>query len=250
MQIAPPVLGFIGGCHVSGHLVAEHESFVNRLQVEMGACEVISTPHVTISQLQRHILPALRTRSAYMFIQLGNFEFSASWLQIFKCTVGLPPGVARHLVRPFQPAPEPGTDWNNPGLEPTAPTNSSTTRRTADVVKVALGSLLYVLTWVLLRRYRQQFRLINRVVRQNPHTTFVCLSPFPSAANPHNLLRRLGGQILQHRLTAYPNLRWVDTHQVLSRQDDFLTDGIHLNATGHRVLAEHLRIMCLCDATP
>ena len=233
------VLGFIGGCHVSGYLVAEHESFVNRLRAGLGAAEILAAPHVAISHLPQHVLPTLRTRSTYVFIQLGNFEFSASWLQILKRTVGLPPGVG---------CPTPAAAPPVPGPAPTAPISPSATRRAADMAKVALGSLLYVFTWVLLRRYRQPFRLINRVVRQNPHTTFLCLSPFPSAATPHNLLRRLGGQILQHRLTAYPNLRWVDTHAVLSRQHHFFADGIHLNAAGHQVLAEHLQTLCLGDA--
>ena len=244
MQTDTLVLGFIGGCHVSGYLVAEHESFVNRLRAGLGASEILAAPHVSISHLPQHVLPTLRIRLAYVFIQLGNFGFSASWLQILKRTVvGCPTPAAA------PPVPGPGAGGDSPGSEPAAPASPSATRRAADMAKVALGSLLYVLTWVLLCRYRQPFRLINRVVRQNPHTTFICLSPFPSAAAPHNLLRRLGGQILQHRLTAYPNLRWVDTHRVLSRQYHFLAGGIHLNATGHRVLAEHLRTLCLGDAT-
>ena len=242
------VLGFIGGCHISGYLVAEHESFVNRLRAGLGAAEVLAAPHVAISDVPQYVLPTLCTRSTYVFIQLGNFEFSASWLQILKRTVGLPPVGGCLRRRPSRRGGGSGTGGGSYEPEPAAPSSPSATRRAADMVKVALGSVLYVLTWVLFRRYRQPFRLINRVVRQNPHTTFVCLSPFPSAAAPHNLLRRLGGQILQHRLTTYPNLRWVDTHQVLSRQHHFLADGLHLNAAGHRALAEHLQILYMGDA--
>ena len=242
-----PVLGFIGGCHVSGYLVEEHESFPNRLRAEFASPEVLQMPHVAIGRLHHLFSPALRTRSEYVFIQLGNYEFSASWQQILKRTVGLPPRVASCLGRSPQPA-SGSAATRRPVPAPAAPARTAGGTRVADVAKVALASLLYVLTWVLFRRYRQQFRLMNRVVQQNPQTTFVCLSPFPSAAGPHNLLRRLGGRILRHRFTAYPNLRWVDTHQVLGRQHAFLPDGIHLNAAGHRVLAEHLQTVCSCEA--
>ncbi|MBD2766486.1 SGNH/GDSL hydrolase family protein [Hymenobacter sp. BT664] len=113
-----------------------------------------------------------------------------------------------------------------------------------DLIKVLVGSTLYVLTWVVLRKYRQQFNLINQLIQENPQTTFVCISPFPAVASTHNLLRRLGGLILKHRFDATPNLRWVDSHDILRRDYAFLPDGIHLNKEGHKALADDLYAVC------
>lgn len=254
MMLENPILSFIGGCHVAGYLVEETESFVNRLSERLGSFEVHRVPYASIGKLQRYVEPAHKTQSNYVFVQLGNFEFSASWKQILELTVGLPSGVASRLVSKLSPVPLPQSFVADSAPAQEADTLAATQvtlsarKWAADVTKVLVGSGLYLLTWVLMRRHRRQFRLVNQIVEQNPQTTFLFLSPFPSAATPHNILRQLGGLILQHRFKAHPNARWVNTHKVLNRQEVFLADGIHLNAAGHQVLADHLLAVCLSKA--
>ena len=190
------------------------------------------------------------TEATVVFLQLGNFEFSASWKQILATTTGLPAwvpngsakskGLRAHSLEPGRIAstsPRHQAYYGFPG------------KPVVEAMKMAVGTALYLFTWLVLRKYRLQFRALNQLIAQNPQTTFICMSPFPSTAGAHNALRRLGGWIMQQRLQARSNLRWVDTHRVLhDKKGLFSADGIHLNEYGHRVLAQHLRAVCLTAA--
>jgi len=246
-----PVLGFIGGCHVAGYLVENTYSFVDHLSAFFTASQVVKVPYVRIGRLEEHVAPSHKTQSKYVFVQLGNFEFSANWMQILAMTVGVPAFAAAGWTKPSKAAtPTPSCTSASPVAAAVAAASggswfSRAARRGAEWSKVTIGGILYILTWVLMRKHRQQFHLLNRVIKQNPQSTFVCLSPFPCAAGTHNLLRRLGGRILKHRFDAHPNVRWVDTHRVLKGKRVFFADGIHLNEQGHKTLAVHLQEVCL-----
>jgi hypothetical protein len=246
------VLTFVGGCHVAGYLVEKSASFVDHLNGFFAPQLVNRMPYAKIEHLARLIGSSHETEAAFVFLQLGNFEFSASWKQILATTTGLPIRVSNGMsklegvpAKPLLPAmpqePEAiagtGTNykfWHQSVLKPAA-----------DTVKTLVGASLYVSTWLLLRKHRQQFHALNKLIAQNPQTTFICMSPFPSMSRTHNSLRRLGGWIMQQRLQTRSNLRWVDTHQVLQDKKSLFADGIHLNEYGHQVLAQHLRQVCL-----
>jgi hypothetical protein len=256
-----PILGFIGGCHVAGYLVEDAGSFVDHLKDLFRSSEVIKVPYATISKIDKHINPTRKLRSKYVFVQLGNFEFSASWRQIIATTVGgtpeLPSFISKYskyssrkqktgsAAQASSAATAQRPSVGSKVAEVSAsPLLSTSAFSLLDVTKAVVGSVLYFTTWVVLRKHRQQFNLMNQVVRQNPETTFVCISPLPVVAWPHNLLRRLGSFIFRQRLDASPNLQWLDSHRVLPREHALLADGIHLNEEGHRILAEHLYALC------
>lgn len=248
------VLTFVGGCHVAGYLVEKSASFVDHLNRFFAPQLVHRQPYTKIEHLSRFIEASQKTEAAYVFLQLGNFEFSASWRQILATTTGLPNWV------PNGPAKLKGI--HAPSLPPAMPQGSAVVANTstspnneswyqsavkpaAEVVKTTVGASLYISTWLFLRKHRQQFHALNKLIMQNPQTTFVCMSPFPSMAPTHNILRRLGGWLMQQRLQTSSNLHWVDTHQVLKDKKKLFVDGIHLNEYGHQVLAQHLRDVCL-----
>lgn len=241
-----PVLYFIGGCHVAGYLVEKSTSFVDHLNTFLAPKSIHRLPYTKIKNLTQLIRPAYKTEAAFMFLQLGNFEFSASWKQILVTTTGLPTWMLKSSGKmkpayaqqqPFTVSEELKADcndesWYNPAIE---------------VIKSTIGISLYVCTWLLLRKHRQQFQALNQFIAKNPQTIFICMSPFPSVAETHNLLRRLGGWIIKRRIHAQPNLRWVDTHQVLRDKGSLFADGTHLNEYGHQVLAQHLWMVCRID---
>ena len=204
-------------------------------------------PYMKIDKIDDFFEPTHVTTSDFVFLQLGNFEFSASWRQILSTTVGLPRWVASGIEH-WAGLPEVLVLQSVAGRRVAAAKLDSLAglagARASGLGKVAFGGYLYVLTWVLMRKHRQQFRLMNRVVRQNPQSTFICLTPFPCVAGPHNWLRRLGGLILRHRFDAHPNLRWVDSHRVLQLRSSLFEDGVHLNEKGHQLLAAHLQALC------
>jgi hypothetical protein len=213
-----PILGFIGGCHVAGYLVEDTGSFVDHLKDLFHSPEVIKVPYATISKIDKHINLTRKLRSNYVFVQLGNFEFSASWRQIIATTVGgtpeLPSFISKYSkyssrkqktgsaaqVNSAATAQRPAVS-SEVSASPLLPTSALSF---SDVMKVVVGGILYFTTWVLLRKHRQRFNLMNQVVRQNPETTFVCIAPLPVVAWPHNLLRRLGSFIFRQRLDASP----------------------------------------------
>ena len=251
------VLTFVGGCHVAGYLVGKSASFVDHLSGFFAPQQVHRLPYTKIEHLTRLIKPAHTTEAAFVFLQLGNFEFSASWKQILSTTAGLP-GWGESVLGKSKPAadqsaaPQPAATPES-SAESGAPNRSRTggawgsvaVNPVAEALKTTVGAGLYVVTWLLLRKHRQQFRALNQLIALNPQTTFVCMSPFPSTAGTHNLLRRLGGWIMRQRLHNRPNLRWVDTHRVLRDKQRLFADGTHLNESGHRVLAQHLQSVCL-----
>lgn len=258
-----PVLGFIGGCHVAGYLVEDAGSFADHLGGLFHSSEILKVPYATISKIGKHIDLTRKPRSGYVFVQLGNFEFSASWRQIIATTVGgtaeLPSFISKYSSRKY-------SYWKQKSGSTTKTDPAATAQRGAmgaaaaevsalplrsgrafplmDLVKVVVGGSLYFTTWVLLRKHRRQFNLMNQAIRQNPQTTFVCISPLPVVAWPHNLLRKLGGFIFRRRFDAHPNLRWLDSHRVLQREHAIFADGVHLNEEGHKVLAQHLYALC------
>lgn len=244
------VLTFIGGCHVAGYLVEKSTSFVDHLNGFFAPQRVHRMAYAKIEDLTQLLEDSQTTEATVVFLQLGNFEFSASWKQILATTTGLPAWV------PNVSAKSKGLRAQPPGPASMASTSSHyqayywlAGNPIAEAMKTAVGAGLYVFTWLVLRKHRRQFRALNQLIAQNPRTTFVCMSPFPSTAGTHNALRRLGGWIMQQRLQARSNLRWVDTHRVLHNKTGlFGADGIHLNEYGHRVLAQHLQTVCLAAA--
>ena len=244
-------LTFVGGCHVAGYLVEHSASFVNHLEQRLAPCVVLMRPYAKIEKLAQLLDPLVKTKSDYVFLQLGNFEFSASWTQILKSTLGRVPPRTSLLAR----AQGAGSASGGSSLVQTSNVNpqSVSAQLIAGVdspqeelqsSKVLVGSLLYWVSWVLMRKYRKQFHYLNQLIRNNPQTIFVCMTPFPCLPATHNKLRRLGGRIMRHRLWGAANLRWVDTHEILDGQPGIFADGVHLNSEGHRLLADHLCTVC------
>lgn len=232
----------------------ESASFVDHLNGFFAPQLVHRLPYTKIEHLSRFIGLSHQTEAAFVFLQLGNFEFSASWRQILATTTGLPVwvpnGPAKLKGIHAQSLPSAMHQVTGAMANASTGTNNeswykSAVKLAAEVVKTTVGASLYISTWLLLRKHRQQFHALNKLITQNPQTTFVCMSPFPSMARTHNVLRRLGGWIMQQRLQTRSNLHWVDTHQVLKDKKNLFADSIHLNEYGHRVLSQHLREICL-----
>lgn len=246
------VLTFVGGCHVAGYLVGQSHSFVDHLNTFFAPQAVHRIPYTKIAKLDSVLEPARKIESKYVFIQLGNFEFSASWKQILTTTTGLP-GWVSNLRLPSKSGADVEVQLPT-GIGTPAPAHpgancisglSYARRSIQELSKAGIGGSLYLLTWLVMRKHRRQFQLLNHLIEQNPGSTFVCMSPFPCQSRTHNRLRKLGGWIMGQRLLAQPNLRWVNTHDVLKSEQNLFVDGVHLNEQGHRTLAHHLQAVCL-----
>lgn len=232
----------IGGCHVVGYLVGQENGFVQHLARQMQASAVQALPHVGIKKVDTVAASLQHSRARFVVLQLGNFEFSASWKQLLQSTLGLP----KFLRRSFksETSEVAASELTGISTEASGPAAAATVTPAvalslSDWIRVIVGGLLYVVSWLVFRKYQKQFTELNSLIEQHPRVTFVCLSPFPALATAHNRLRRLGGWLLRRRVTQTPNLHWVDTFDTLNREDLFL-DGIHLNQQGHRVLAEQI----------
>lgn len=247
-------LGFIGGCHIAGYLVENSTSFVEHLDHYFSPCEIQKRPYIKIEKLPKLIRPITTVWADVVFLQLGNFEFSASWKQILETTVGIPALLRPDISRRQQSAGSLSSASAGNCAVSTSSVSDSRTQQQAGLedsvserlngMKVALGSLLYVVTWFLWPRYRQPLDALNQLIARSPQSTFVCMTPFPCLSRTHNVLRKVGGWIMKNRLTAQPNLQWVDTHELLGGKAGLFTDGVHLNAEGHKVLADHLWEVC------
>lgn len=241
----------VGGCHVVGYLVGQENGFVQHIARRLQASAVQALPHVGIKKVDKVASSLQESRAKFVVLQLGNFEFSASWKQLLQSTLGLPKFLRRSGGKKSSaasPVPagaeaigEQATAEQAPGhhLAPTAALTLS------DWFRVVVGGVLYVVSWLIFRKYQRQISELNSLIEQHPRVTFVCLSPFPALAQAHNKLRRLGGWLLRRRVTQQPNLHWVDTFDTLNREDLFI-DGIHLNEQGHRILAEQI----ICEFSP
>lgn len=240
------VLGFIGGCHVAGYLAPPSSSFVDCLDQSLKPTQIHRLPYVKINRITKVIEPNQALESNFIVMQLGNFEFSASWKQIIETTVGLPSWLTPHLSKKIAKSAktEAFATSENEITQTVGPASSqTTTRRFMEAIKLVIGSSLYLITWLFMRKHKQQFQLLNQVINENPQSTFVCLSPFPCASETHTKIRRLGGLIMRRRIQDRPNLHWVDTHDLLKSRSNLFVDGIHLNKKGHTILANYLQLV-------
>ena len=245
----------IGGCHVDGYLVEKGASFVDHLEQRFMPCLVHKETYVKVSKLGQLVSPVAQMQPDYVFMQLGNYEFTGSWGTMLEVTVGLPAWIKSFVTR-RPAAAEAAVGRGSAAARPVVMASEESRAQQLAVsndigepswrrTRRLVGSILYIITWVLLRKHRRQFQQFNQLIKDCPRTTFVCMTPFACLSGPHNLMRKVGGWIMKQRLAAYPNLRWVDTQPILAGKPELFADGVHLNADGHRVLAERLWQACM-----
>jgi hypothetical protein len=190
--------------------------------------EVIGqTAHARFVDLPQHLEPLLTQQPSHVVMQVGNYEFSASWYRLLR------------QLKLKQWAKRPPEEQSSAALD---------YRRVASLgtyMQVTAMSLLMTALWLFSAPYRRSFRTLKRCMQQHPATTFIFLSPFPDLNPGDDLLRRFGGRLLRHRLSSRPNLYWVDSHQLLRTDAQLYVDASHLNSQGHRALSYGLAAFVL-----
>jgi hypothetical protein len=169
--------------------------------------------------LPQHLEPLLAQQPSHLVMQVGNYEFSASW---------------HRLLRQFRLkrwAKKPPEEQASASLCYKRVASPST------YLQVAVMSLLMTALWLFSPQHRRGFRVLKRCIEQHPTTAFIFLSPLPDLNPGDNFLRQLGGWLLRHRLPSRSNLHWIDSHSLLRADEQLFVDASHLNQRGHRVLS-------------
>lgn len=95
----------------------------------------------------------------------------------------------------------------------------------------------------------REFRaLVDKIHSQLPETRVICLGVKPSIARAHLLERqRETNRLLRQVCEKDPRLRFVDTEQLMLREDGSIrsellsADGLHLSEEGYRLWSEAIR---------
>jgi hypothetical protein len=209
----------VGGCHVAGYGVDSEQSFPVLLAKLLDGEVVGQTAHARFVDLPYHLEPLLTQQPSHVVMQVGNYEFSASWYRLLRQLK-----LKRWAKRP-------------PEEQPSAALGHRRTVSLATYSQVAVMSLLMTALWLFSAPHRRSFQTLKRCMQQHPATTFIFLSPFPDLNPGDDMLRRFGGWLLRHRLSRRPNLHWVDSHQLLRTDAQLYVDSSHLNSQGHRALS-------------
>ena len=69
----------LGGCHVAGYAISSAHAFP-KLLAELHQGEVVAqVPNLSFVQLPEHLAAIHALHPSHVVLQLGNYEFSASW---------------------------------------------------------------------------------------------------------------------------------------------------------------------------
>lgn len=217
-----------GGCHVAGYLLQPTQAF----SALLGGKVVAQVDTLQFVKVPKHLQAVEALRPSHIVLQLGNYEFSAS---------------LRLIIKQYRQALGMRACATKAGDAELAtyPTSAARPLLTSPRYgRVAGLGLLISGLWISSALHRRAFREVNACVQQHPATQFIFLSPLPHLDPAVNSLRRLGGWLLRHRIKRTTNCHWLDSHQFLPREPTLFVDQGHLNARGHRLLAEGVRAAC------
>ena len=260
---------FLGGCHVKGHMVNAHSSFVNLSNKVLNdyhlKTEVKLEAHVLIKHAAKVVNLVELHRPDILVFQLGNFElFPKESLSQF---------IKREFlaIRHNAPVSPKKTAETNAATNENAVKPPAARRRATEVGSESVGIYAEKDSWTelvesvkhwrhvavckLLRKSLIDEALIEKqtdelfeAVRKLNVPRVVILSPLPSSSKTCQWYRRKGAAIFEKYARKH-NLGYLDTDRYLSAAENNFLDGMHLNSLGHEklgyVLGIHLRNLIL-----
>lgn len=234
LSIQKPTIAVLGGCHVVGYALEDEEPFSVLLTRLLEGTLARQVANVQFIHLPKHLVQLEFSRLTYVVLQLGNYEFSASFrllLRQFKR--------AFNLTKSVRPSKQPSQATTS-GHSNVANHDVPHRNWLAEHIRVSGLSLLTATLWLTSAKHRRAFRALNESIQRCPNTTFIILSPFPCLEPAANALRQFGGQLMRRRLRNQPNLHWFDSHQLLRADPCLFVDQLHLNGEAHRMVAHSL----------
>lgn len=223
----------LGGCHVAGYPFEQSDAFPNLVCDLINGELVGQVTNLQFVRLPDHLARFKELQPSHVILQLGNYEFSASFY---------------HVMRQFERA----FGLSLSPLSPSCSSSSNSSYQTNSVDALpakskighyarltCLGSVTAGI-WLFSSKYRHVFRDINCYMSQYPETEFIFLSPLPCLDPTANALRRLGSRLLRRGLVRQPNCHWLDTHQVIDTDQRFFADPSHLSKVGQQTLAQSI----------
>lgn len=230
---------YLGGCHIIGWPLTEEQGFPAIISQSWPEYMTSKVSNLPFTRLHEHINGQQKEEDAVVVFQLGNYEFSNNLPTALRHTLGL----KREKRRSSQSV----ENTSNISVEEVGSAAAKRPSLFARLryniswrLRYVLVSGLYLITWLLLKKHKVAFKLLNQSYKNNTDTLFVFLSPFPTLGQADNLIRKLGGWIIKRRMDKHNNLVWVDTHALLVGGQDIFADSSHLNEKGHRIIAKHL----------
>lgn len=212
----------IGGCHVAGYKVGEENSFVNVIAKATGFILSHRAPQYQIKKTTGIREKINSCHPDVVILQLGNHEFNASLEQILK---------------------KKSTDSENQNEYP-LPDKKEFSKKPLLLPVVSekkagffLRNLAAPLIWGLLayKNFRH-LKNIRHIIKENPGTRFVILSPIPCLNSSDNYIRRKAARCFQWIFDGLPNVKFIDLFRYIAVDKRYFEDPAHLNTTGHRIL--------------
>jgi hypothetical protein len=210
-----------GGCHVAGYKVGPENSFINVLAKSSGFECIHKAPQFQIKK-SIEIREKINTHNPEIVIlQLGNFEFQGSLKEILK--------------KKISSKTENDTEY---GINDNISQEVFKLPESRNIKKGwLLNNFINPLIWgVLLRKNRIHLRNIQQIIRENPSTHFIVLSPMPCSKISDNIIRRKAGKWYKKLFSPLSNVTYIDLFRFIAVDKRYFIDPAHLNTTGHRIL--------------
>ncbi|MBL7721850.1 MAG: SGNH/GDSL hydrolase family protein [Chitinophagaceae bacterium] len=212
----------IGGCHVAGYKVGEENSFVNVIAKATGFILSHRAPQYQIKKTTGIREKINSCHPDVVLLQLGNHEFSASLEQILK---------------------KKDTDTTTQN-EYTLPDKKEFSKKPLLLPVVSerkavffLRNIMTPFIWgYLAYKNFKHLKNIRHIIKENPGTRFVILSPIPCLNTADNYIRRKAARWFKWTFAGLPNVKFIDLFRYIAVDKRYFEDPAHLNATGHRIL--------------
>ena len=216
----------IGGCHVSGYLVGEENSFIRVFLDRTGKECREKIPHFQLKNIFRLREKLNRHQPDVVLLQLGNHEFHAS--------------LKRLLLPRKKKKKNPAVSQKSAGESATSSTIVMPLRQKPQA-SLAFRYLLTPFVWgLLVKKNRKHLEELKMIIQENPGTRFLVLSPIPCFTASDNFIRYKAGQWYKKLFGQLENAEIIDLFAALPPKKQLYIDGAHLNQLGHRLLGRIL----------
>lgn len=214
----------IGGCHVAGYKVGEENSFVNVISKVTGSILSHRAPRYQIKRTNGIREKINKSQPDVVLLQLGNYEFNSSLRQIVK---NKPVSEGAQYEYSFN------TEQKYPKKPLVLPLISEKKRYHF------FQNLLSPFIWSYLacKNYKH-LNNIRHIIKENPGTKFIILSPMPCLNASDNFIRRNAAKWFKIMFKDMPNVKFINLFKYISVDKRYFEDPAHLNITGHRILGK------------
>jgi hypothetical protein len=211
----------IGGCHVAGYKVGPENSFINVLAKSSGFHCIHKAPQFQIKKSIEIREKINKHNPEIVILQLGNYEFQGSLKEIIKKKINAKTDLgAEHAIN------------DNFSQQELKLPESRNIKRWG-----LLNNLFNPIVWsMLFRKNSVHLKNIQQIIRENPSTHFVVLSPMPCSKISDNIIRRKAGRWYKKLFAPLPNVSYIDLFRFIAVDKRYFIDPAHLNTTGHRIL--------------